>query len=1028
MSRRPTRCRSRLICQRLEDRTLPATFMPHTVAELRQDIVAANQSTDATSEIILDKNGTYTLTDADPLSSNGAGLPTISPPPNHVFTITGNGATLTRDPAAPQFRLAQATNGGSLIIDNLTFSNGSTNGNGGALWAFTSGTSGVNLTLDGCIFKFNTSSEGGAVNYRSTGLTFLAKNSSFQSNTSTDAGGAVELTDGLPSLIDCSFTSNQAAGDGGGLWTETGNAQVSGCTFSGNQSTGGDSHGGGLYNSDQISISNSTFTANRAANGGGIGYENNGNNLSSFSIASSTVVGNTAFGNNPFGSSGGGGLYTYYKPVVGDVFRPATVVNTVIAGNTLAPTSMQAKGPDVYAAGNGFTSNDYNFIGVNGVNTNDQFTAPHDRTGTTNKPLDPQLNALADNGGPTLTVLPKPGSPVIDAGQMNYNGPLMTDQRGLGFPRVLQGGNTPPLRIDIGATEFAPPDLVVTNTDNTDTAVIGQTTTYTVIISNLGDAAIIGATVTDPLPAGVKNFTWMASTSGGITATPANGTGAVSASVNLPSRSSIAFTVTATIDPRAASGSLVNVASATGPVGFIDPTPADNTNVSDTDTLVAPSADLAVTLTSTTSTVTAGHAIALKLTVSNAGPVAVAGATLNAPVPAGATAVTWTSTAAGGATGNRASGSGAIAETLSLPANASVTYTVTLTAGATVPATITYQANAAVPTGFSDPNQGNNSRTLTLTVADGGPIYATGSDAGTPATVNVYSARTGALLRSFQPFGSGFRGGARVATGDFNGDGVPDVVAAAGPGGGPAVLIFDGMTGRLILSFYAFEPTFPGGVYVAAGDLTGDGVPDVAVGSGPGGGSRVRVFDGKTGSQIVGALGSFNAYGPQFQGGVRVAVGDVDGDQSPDLITAAGPGGGPHVVVYSRNAGYLQVIRSFYAYAPTYSGGVYVAAADVNGDGKAEIVAGPGNGQQPVKVFNGADLSVLESFSAYGVNLAGGVRVAAADVDGDGKADLITGAGAGGSPHVRVLKGTDLGQVRQFFAFDPSFLGGVFVG
>jgi hypothetical protein len=78
-------------------------------------------------------------------------------------------------------------------------------------------------------------------------------------------------------------------------------------------------------------------------------------------------------------------------------------------------------------------------------------------------------------------------------------------------------------------------------------------------------------------------------------------------------------------------------------------------------------------------------------------------------------------------------------------------------------------------------------------------------------------------------------------------------------------------------------------------------------------------------------------------------------------------------------------------------------------------------------VFAGADGNELASIFAFGA-FAGGVRVAAADVTGDGRADLVLGAGAGGGSHVRLLNAATLLDVRNFFAFDPSFLGGVFVG
>jgi FG-GAP repeat protein len=70
--------------------------------------------------------------------------------------------------------------------------------------------------------------------------------------------------------------------------------------------------------------------------------------------------------------------------------------------------------------------------------------------------------------------------------------------------------------------------------------------------------------------------------------------------------------------------------------------------------------------------------------------------------------------------------------------------------------------------------------------------------------------------------------------------------------------------------------------------------------------------------------GSFFAYSPAFTGRLRVAAGDVNGDGVADIITAAGPGGGPHVKIFDGVT--FAEIGSFFAYAPSFTAGVYVAA------------------------------------------------------------------------------------------------------
>ncbi|HEV8306372.1 MAG TPA: ELWxxDGT repeat protein [Methylomirabilota bacterium] len=300
-------------------------------------------------------------------------------------------------------------------------------------------------------------------------------------------------------------------------------------------------------------------------------------------------------------------------------------------------------------------------------------------------------------------------------------------------------------------------------------------------------------------------------------------------------------------------------------------------------------------------------------------------------------------------------------------------------------------------------------------------ILVTGAGRGGGPHVRSFHAESGAGDLSFFAFATTFRGGVTVAAADLNSDGVPDLITGAGPGGTPEVRIYDGRTSALIRNFLAYAEGFTGGVFVAAGDVSGDGVADIVTGPGQGGGPQVRAFDGVSGAMIR----NFFAYDTTFTGGVTVAAGDVNGDGVADIVTGAATGS-PQVRVFDGVSG--TSLRSFFAYDPRFNGGVFVATGDVNGDGKADIITGAGAGGGPhVRVFDGGTGVEIRGFFAYDPRFRGGVRVAAGFINGDNKADVITGAGPGGGPHVRVFDGPTGTPIRSFFPYDSRFTGGVFV-
>jgi Domain of unknown function (DUF4394)/FG-GAP-like repeat/FG-GAP repeat len=310
-----------------------------------------------------------------------------------------------------------------------------------------------------------------------------------------------------------------------------------------------------------------------------------------------------------------------------------------------------------------------------------------------------------------------------------------------------------------------------------------------------------------------------------------------------------------------------------------------------------------------------------------------------------------------------------------------------------------------------------------------------GSFPGPQATVFNINGETGQTRFGQLPY-DGYPGGVSVATGDVTGDGVPDLISGAGPGApGGHVRVFDGNNGQpvpgLVGSFFAF-PGFTGGISVASGDVNADGFDDIVVGAGAGGpGGHVKVFDGQTGT----LLQSFFAFDTSFLGGITVGAADFDLDGRAEVIVGAGPGAlGGHVKVFGQTNGQLfsssslpSFVPSFFAY-PGFSGGINVAGGDVNFDGRPDIITGAGAGGPGghVKAFSGQNSAQFASFFAYGTDFSGGVQVGVADVNQDGRYEIRTSPGPGIPGDVRAFDALTAQQLNVFIAFG-GFPGGTFV-
>lgn len=298
--------------------------------------------------------------------------------------------------------------------------------------------------------------------------------------------------------------------------------------------------------------------------------------------------------------------------------------------------------------------------------------------------------------------------------------------------------------------------------------------------------------------------------------------------------------------------------------------------------------------------------------------------------------------------------------------------------------------------------------------------------------VQMFNRVTNEQMTIFQPFGPNYTGGFTVAKGDVNNDGIADLLYSPRIGG--QVQVFDGSNFNPLGAIYPFGAGFPMSLSIAVGDINGDGFGDII--SAPSGIGMPPHVVATSGRDMTTTLFSQYAYAPTFLGGVSVAAGEVNADGAMDIITAPLVGAPPHIVSFDGKTG--AVLQSYYAYSPLYKGGTSIAAADLNGDGYAEIITGASAAAPHVVVVDSRTQSVKASFYAYAPTFGGGVRVATVqDLNADGVDDLLVSPGPGAGPNIVRFDGKKALQnqavvIDSFFAYGPgpglNYLGGTFVG
>lgn len=274
----------------------------------------------------------------------------------------------------------------------------------------------------------------------------------------------------------------------------------------------------------------------------------------------------------------------------------------------------------------------------------------------------------------------------------------------------------------------------------------------------------------------------------------------------------------------------------------------------------------------------------------------------------------------------------------------------------------------------------------------------------------------GKEIMSFFAYNQKFRGGVRLAMGDVNGDGTEEIVTGAGPGGGPHVRVFD-LNGSLINQFYSFETDDRQGIFVTTADVNRDGIDEIIVTPDQGGNGQVRIFNQRGEMQ-----GAFYPFG-RTQSAVHVAVGNFDDDPEAEIVaTLSGHDKDHRVRIFDANGRY---VREFTALDMTKTGLRVSAVRRVNQQ-MDDIVISSDTGSSPWLVVYSATGEKKSANLAYSPNFLGGVSLAVGDIDGNGNEEIYTVPIYGGGPHVRIFNvTTDL--IGGFFAFDLKSRSGLSV-
>jgi hypothetical protein len=328
----------------------------------------------------------------------------------------------------------------------------------------------------------------------------------------------------------------------------------------------------------------------------------------------------------------------------------------------------------------------------------------------------------------------------------------------------------------------------------------------------------------------------------------------------------------------------------------------------------------------------------------------------------------------------------------------------------------------------------------------------TGTGPGVPALVRIANT-SNQLLQAFYPFGTSFKGGVYVATGDVTGDGQTDLIVSSGVGTVGTVKVYEAINGGLqqIASFHPFGSTYAAGVDIASGNVTGElvtagntgAVDQVVVGMAHGG-SAVKVYgyDDSTGTPGMYLLRSFTAYAPGYTGGVTLAVADIDSQVNTatdpynhnyaSIITGMATTL-PEVAIWDAQGSTVSLRAEYMAFNTMIAAnrtGINVAAGETDELRGGQIYVNL-RGTGTIEVFQGESSAILATLSTYPPQYGTMVNMAVGGVAPTDNTSPTEDDEAAGTYYVRdlvvVAGNISVAQTPVYFSgalFSPAGLNG----